>query len=217
MYVEPVPCDVTGAHALTGPDVPLGSVVTDTLTVRLTCPQLLRDRRASIVVGALDARLMPNLRTALRQLGLALAGAGETDIALHIAGDPARATFTVPRDAAAYEAAVNDLAGRPAGDAATWRMALAGAVDDALAASPDRRPIVALLDGGAPAGDPAAAVAALDDAIARVRAADGSVLLFDFSPDAWLRAPAEAAGIDIASVCHFRPCGALAKHLSSNL
>ena len=217
VYVEPVPCAVTGAHALTGPDVPLGSVVTDTLTVRLTCPQLLRDRRASIVVGALDARLMPNLRTALRQLGLALAGAGETDIALHIAGDPARATFTVPRDAAAYEAAVNDLAGRPAGDAATWRMALAGAVDDALAASPDRRPIVALLDGGAPAGDPAAAVAPLDDSIARVRAADGIVLLFDVTPDAWLRAPAAAAGIDSASVVYFRPFGALAEQLSSNI
>ena len=216
-YVEPVQCAVTGAHALTGPDVPLGSVVTDTLTVRFTCPQLLRDRRASVVIGALEARLMPNMRTALRQLGLVLAGAGETDIALHIVGDPARATFTVPRDAAAYEAAVNELAGRPAGDAATWRTALAGAVDDALTASPGRRPIVVLLDGGAPADDPAAAVAALGEAIARVRAADGIVLLFDVSPDAWLRSPAEAAGIHSASVVYFRPFGALAEQLSSNI
>ena len=143
-YVEPVQCAVTGAHALTGPDVPLGSVVTDTLTVRFTCPQLLRDRRASVVIGALEARLMPNMRTALRQLGLVLAGAGETDIALHIVGDPARATFTVPRDAAAYEAAVNELAGRPAGDAVRASSTAPASAVRHVAASPAGRPASSL-------------------------------------------------------------------------
>ncbi len=205
--VEPVQCTVDGEHSVRGNSQPQGGVLSDELTVRITCPELLPDRHAAVVLGSLDTARTGIVRLGLRQLVNALADAGESDISLRAVGDPAVAAFTVPRDAAALEAAVTAITGRSPDSAEAWRAALNAAVNEALTASPGRRPMLVLLDGEAPTGDRAAALAALELATARLRAADGVVVLADLSPDGWLKPAAKASGIDRTSLVYFRPFG----------
>lgn len=171
----------------------VGDTTTVTATYRVACPQLLGQRAALVIVGAVPSARVDAVRASLAILVETLAAAGGARVSsLWVGGTPEPSAWASgPLELAAAADRFRAMPARPTVTLAEWQAAFEAAETAVRALPVTVRPLLVVLGDASQESrtGAAAAGAALTRLVAYVRDAAGHSLVFDASDAVWMGIP----------------------------